>query len=200
MKIPGLVLVVSLLSGSAAVAQEAPPAKPADDFDLLPPEKPPDAAALARQDALSGSLSRRRKLLELHQIGGLTTLVAMAGTVILGQLNYADKYGGGGDTGRFRTAHQIFAYSTAGVFAATGLFALLAPSPFEKPLRLDTATLHKTAMIVATAGMVTQIVLGIASSRAEGRLAQRDWALAHQIVGYTTFAATAAGFVVLSFP
>jgi hypothetical protein len=33
----------------------------------------------------------------------------------------------------------------------------------------------------------------------EGRVAQRDFALAHQIVGYTTLAATAAGFLVLTF-
>jgi hypothetical protein len=182
--------------------QTQPPAAPpeaTDDFDLLPPIKPPDAAALARQAELTRALSQRRTMLRLHQVGGLATMATMAATVVLGQLNYMDKYGGGGDTGRYSTAHKLFAYGTSGVFAATGLLALLAPSPFETPLRLDTATLHKAAMVVATAGMATQIVLGIVTSRSEGRLSQRDFALAHQIVGYTTLAATTAGFVVLAF-
>src|SRR5256885_42747 len=79
------------------------------------------------------------------------------------------------------------------------LLSVLAPNPFEKPLRLDTATLHKATMIVATAGMATQIVLGILTAGKEGTLAQRNFAVAHQIVGYTTLAATAAGFLVLTF-
>ena len=191
---------------TAAPLQHAladPPAEqspaPPDDFDLLPPEKPPDAAAVARQRELSRALARRRHLLELHQLGGFATLATMTATVVVGQLNYMDKYGGGGDTGKYRLTHQILAYGTSGVFAATGLLALFAPSPFEKPLRFDTATLHKSAMIVATAGMVTLVVLGIVTSRSEGSLSQRDFALAHQIVGYTTLAATATGFGVLFF-
>jgi hypothetical protein len=186
---------------------EEPPAparqdKPSqsDDFDLLPPEKPPDADALARQAELSRALSRRRELLGLHQLAGFATLATMTATVVVGQLNYGDKYGGGGDTGKYRTAHQVLAYGTTGFFAAAGVLALLAPSPFEKPLRLDTATLHKVSMMVATAGLVAQVVLGIVTAHAEGSLSQRDFALAHQIIGYTTWAATTAGFLVLTFP
>jgi hypothetical protein len=186
--------------------QEGPapalPARPAkdDDFDLLPPEKPPDAAAEARQRDLSRSLALRRTLLRLHQFGGFVTLGAMTATTIVGQLNYDDKYGGGGDTGKYRSAHQVLAYGTAGIFAATGLLALFAPSPFEKQLRLDTATLHKASMLVATFGLVAQVVLGIVTSGSEGKISQRDLARAHQIVGYTTLAATATGFAVLTFP
>ncbi|MFL5249285.1 MAG: hypothetical protein ACJ79V_15820, partial [Myxococcales bacterium] len=98
-----------------------------------------------------------------------------------------------------KTAHSISAYTTAGVFAATGLLAFLAPNPFEKPLRVDTVTMHKASMIVATAGMATQIILGIATAGKEGTPAQRDLALAHQIVGYTTLVATYTGFLVLTF-
>jgi len=171
-----------------------------EDFELLPPEKPPDPDALARQAELSQALSRRRELLGLHQWAGFATLATMTATVVVGQLNYADKYGGGGDTGKYRTAHQVLAYGTTGFFAAAGVLALLAPSPFEKPLRLDTATLHKMSMIVATGGMVAQVVLGIVTAHSEGSLSQRDFALAHQIIGYTTWAATTVGFLVLTFP
>ena len=200
-----LALLISIAAGSAT-AQETMPAAPqdkpdqGDDFDLLPREKPPDAAALARQADLSRTLSRRRDLLRLHQLGGFATIATLAATVVVGQLNYADKYGGGGDTGKYRTAHQVLAYGTSGIFAVTGILALLAPSPFERPLRMDTATLHKVSMLVATAGMASQVILGVITSRSEGKISQRDFALAHQIIGYTTLAATTAGFLVLTFP
>jgi len=195
---------LKLVLGQSAEETPAPARqdKPSqdDDFELLPPEKPPDPDALARQAELSQALSRRRQLLGLHQWAGFATLATMTATVVVGQLNYADKYGGGGDTGKYRTAHQVLAYGTTGFFAAAGVLALLAPSPFEKPLRLDTATLHKVSMIVATGGMVAQVVLGIVTAHSEGSLSQRDFALAHQIIGYTTWAATTAGFLVLTFP
>ncbi|MFL5454943.1 MAG: hypothetical protein ACJ78X_00935 [Myxococcales bacterium] len=218
----GPVPTPSLLSlrEAAALAQATPPAqgsaaqqqpaskpetqpsqaKPSDDdFNLLAPEKKPDAAALATQARIQSETRRRRTMLQLHQIGGFATLATMTATVVLGQLNYMDKYGGGGDFGTYKTAHSISAYTTAAVFTATGLLAFLAPNPFEKPLRVDTTTMHKASMIVATAGMATQIILGIATAGKEGTVAQRDLALAHQIVGYTTLVATYTGFLVLTF-
>jgi hypothetical protein len=200
--------LLSLREGALAVQQQSPSQTepqppqtkpPDDDFNLLTPEKKPDAAALARQARIQSEVERRRTLLRLHQIGGYATLATMTATVVLGQLNYIDKYGGGGDVGTYRTPHRLVAYTAAGVFAATGILAVIAPNPFDKPLRLDTATLHKASMIVATAGMASQIVLGMLTAGKEGRVAQRDFALAHQIVGYTTLAATAAGFLVLTF-
>lgn len=210
---PALTLRLDTAEGGAAQEKSAPApqsppapqsaptaAAPGDDLDLLPPEKPPDADAVRRQAELTQALARRRSLLNLHQAGGITLLAAMAATVVVGQLNYDDKYGGGGDTGKYRFTHQALGYGTAGIFAATGLLALFAPSPFDKPLRLDTATLHKMSMLVATVGMVSQVALGILTAHREGQISQRDFALAHQIIGYTTFAATATGFVVLTFP
>ena len=118
---------------------------------------------------------------------------------MFGQLNYNDKYGGGGDTGRWYDWHKYSALTSAALFAATGALAVFAPSPLEKPARLDTAMLHKISMGVATAGMVAQIVLGFVTASKGGSVSQRDYALAHQVVGYTTFAATAVGFGVLTF-
>src|SRR5204862_5264424 len=130
-----------------------------EDFELLPPEKPPDPDALARQAELSQALSRRRELLGLHQWAGFATLATMTATVVVGQLNYADKYGGGGDSGKYRTAHQVLAYGTTGFFAAAGVLAPLAPSPFERPLGPATAPLHRMSRIVARGGMVARVVL-----------------------------------------
>jgi hypothetical protein len=170
-----------------------------EDFELLGPRKAPDEATRARDQALMQQLGRRRTMLQLHQYGGYATMATLTVAVVLGQLNYLDKYGGGGDTGRWTTPHTIAAFTAAGVFAATGVLAVLAPSPLEKPSRVDTVTLHKIAMVVATAGMVTQIVLGPIIGSKEGQLSQRDFALAHQIVGYTTLIATYTGFLVLTF-
>jgi hypothetical protein len=184
----------------------APEATAPEDVDLLPPEKAPDAATLEQRKEINDKIRRRRTMLQLHQLGGFATLASLTVAVTLGQLDYLDKYAGGGDSGRWITPHAIAAYSAAAIFTGTALLAVLAPNPTEKPLRLDTATLHKTAMSIAALGYVSQIVLGILSARSEGaqvspaaRLRQRDFALAHQIVGYATFAAAAGGFLVLTF-
>ncbi len=176
-----------------------PPASQPGDIDLLPHEAVPDAATAARQQEVERQLHRRRQMLQLHQLGGMLTLASLGATVVFGELNYIDKYGGGGDTGRWSPWHLGSAYTATAIFAATGALAILAPSPIEKPARLDTAMLHRIAMGVASAGMVTQILLGILTASKEGSVSQRDFALAHQIVGFTTFGATAVGFGVLTF-
>ena len=53
--------------------------------------------------------------------------------------------------------------------------------------------------VFAAAGMVAQIVMGIVTANSEGARTQRNLALAHLIVGYTTVAATFTGFTVLTF-
>jgi hypothetical protein len=172
---------------------------PRDDFDLLPKEATPDAKALARQRELERQLAKRRTMLRYHQIGGFLTVGTLTATTVLGQLDYSDKYGGGGDVGTYHSWHRWMAITSAVIFAGTASLALFAPAPIDRPARLDTATVHKIAMTVAAAGMATQIVLGIVTSSKEGQSAQRDFALAHQIVGYTTLAASLTGFAVLTF-
>lgn len=194
-----LALSLSLQGAPSEQPSSPPPSAQPGDIDLLPPQAAPDAATAARQRELEGQLHRRRQMLQLHQLGGMLTLASLGATVVFGELNYIDKYGGGGDTGRWSAWHKGSAYTAAAIFAATGALAVLAPSPLEKRSRLDTAMLHKIAMGVATAGMVAQIVLGIATAGKEGSVSQRDFALAHQIVGFTTFGATAVGFGVLTF-
>ncbi len=182
-----------------AQRQKEPTAKPPDDFDLLPKEAAPDAAALARQQKLERKLAQRRTMLQFHQLAGFLTLASLTSTVVLGQLDYLDKYGGRGDTGTFHLWHRWMGVAATGIFAGTASLAVFAPVPIEKKARLDTATLHKIAMTVAAAGMVTEIVLGIVTASKEGQLVQRDYARAHQIVGYATLAAAYTGFTVLLF-
>ena len=183
----------------SAPAQAVPAQPPANDFELLPPEKAPDPAEVTRGRELSRELSRRRSMLQLHQLGGFATVGAMVATAAVGQLNYNDKYGGGGYTGRYIVTHRWLGIGTTAIFTATGLLAVLAPSPLAKPLRLDTVTVHRVAMAVAAAGILAQIILGPITASKEGQPSQRDFAFAHLIVGYTTLAATATGFAVLVF-
>lgn len=183
----------------AAGEQPSPSAPAQPDVDLLPAPAAPDAAETARREALEHDLQTRRKMLQLHQLGGMLTLATLGATVVFGELNYIDRYGGGGATGRWYEWHRWSAFTAAALFAGTGALALFAPSPLEKRMRLDTAMLHRIAMGVATAGMVTQIVLGFVTASKGGSISQRDFALAHQIVGFATFGATAVGFGVLTF-
>src|SRR5207253_3225937 len=189
-----------MIALAAALALSMQPGgSPPPDIDLLPAPAAPDPAAVARQEQLDRELRTRRSMLQLHQVGGLLTLASLGATVIFGQLNYNDLYGGGGYTRRWYDWHRYSAFTSAALFAGTGALALFAPSPLEKRMRLDTAMLHRIAMGVATAGLATQIVLGFVTANKGGSLSQRDFALAHQIVGYSTFGATAVGFGVLLF-
>lgn len=178
-----------------AKEEEKPDLSPPLDFDLLPPE-PAGAAADLRFEK---EVRRRRKMLTLHQGLGIATWSALAATTIVGQLDLDDRFRGGGDTGRYHGAHKVLAYGTSTLFLATGLLGLLAPEPYEKKVRLDTATVHKASMGLAAAGMATQIVLGLLARGSAGRLRERDLANAHQITGYATLGAMTAGAVVLFF-
>lgn len=169
------------------------------DFDLLGPEAQVSPEELARREQIQRALLLRRKMLTIHQVTGFVLLASITTTVVLGQLNYHDKYGGGGDSGKYITAHEVSAFTTTAIFAGGGLLALFAPSPIDSPTRLSTSTLHKTAMAVATAGMLAEVVLGVMSAHNEGQLSQRNYALAHQINGYVTLGAVATGFAVLTF-
>ena len=195
-----LALVLDPAPASAQSAPLAPaPQAPTLDFEL---DLPAAQKANPVDPQLERKIALRRTMLEIHPVLGIATLTSLGATVVLGQLNLNDKYGGGGDTGRYRNWHRGFAYGSAALFAATGLLGVLAPEPFEKHARFDrwdSATLHKTLMALATVGMVAQIALGVTASLREGHLDQRSFAQVHQAVGYATFGAMSAGFAVLLF-
>lgn len=202
---PSALLLAALAAwpGLAAAAEPAPAAPPAPaaapslDFDLLAPAP---AAPPAIDPAFERQVERRRTMLRLHQGLGLATLGALAATTVVGQLQFDDRFRGGGDTGRWRTPHRVLAGTTAALFTTTALLGVLAPEPYAKrPAGLDTATVHKVSMGVATAGLVTQIALGLASRRQAGSLRERDLAAAHQVVGYATLGAMTAGALTLFF-
>jgi hypothetical protein len=189
-------LALALLLPAAGTAQESPPEPVPDlDFELLPSP----AATPALDLALDREVKQRRRMLSAHQGLGIATWAAMAGTVVVGQLDFDDRFRGGGDTGRYHGWHKGLAYGTAALFTASATLALLAPEPYRKEARLDTATVHKVSMALAAVGLAAQIVLGVRARSLEGEVRERDVATAHQVIGYATFAAMTVGAVVLTF-
>lgn len=180
---------------SAPRPRDAPPA--ALDFELL---EPAPTAAPAPDPAFQRRVERRRTMLKVHQGLGIATWTALAATSVVGQLHFDDRFRGGGDTGKYRDAHRALAYTSATLFTTAGLLAVLAPEPYQKRgARLDTATIHKVSMGVATAGMVAQVLLGVAARGKAGSTRERDLAATHQAVGYATLGAMTVGTVVLFF-
>ncbi|MCY1083141.1 hypothetical protein [Archangium lansingense] len=168
------------------------------DFDLLEPSEAAEAPRLV-DPALERAIAQRRTMLTIHQGLGLATLTTLAATVVVGQLHFNDRYRGGGDTGRYDALHTGLVIGTSTLFVGTGLLGLFAPTPFKKELRLDTITLHKFFVSLATAGMLTQVVLGLVTASQEGNLSQVNLATAHQVVGYATLGAVGAGALMIVF-
>lgn len=162
------------------------------DFDFFDGQpgaggQQPEGADLAAADAEAKSHTRRW-MLRTHQILGITTWVLMAGTVVVGQLNYNQLYGSGGNR-KWQTPHRVLVLSTSVAFGGTAAFAIFAPNPYEKPLRFDTGLVHRIAVIGATLGMLSEAVLGWTATHqadAGNQNNLRTMARAHQIIGYTT--------------
>jgi len=209
------VLLIPLLAApvSRAHAQTKPSeSKPADAPVNAPQEPSPDldfedllepsASAetpVAVDPALERAIERRRTMLTVHQTLGLATAATLAATMVVGQLNFDDRYRGFGDTGRYKPWHTGLVIGSSTLFAGTGLLGLLAPTPFKKDFRWDTITFHKIFMSIATAGMLSQVALGRLTAEREGKLSQVDLARAHQAIGYVTMGAVAAGALMIAF-
>lgn len=188
-------------SGGATATQEAqplgentvPPASEESlDFDLLGEAsevKPVDTSAVAT----------RRLMLNVHQGLGIGLVIATVSLCVLGQLSYADRFGGG-DTGQWEQPHAIAAYSTVGLFAATGIAAAFAPHPYAvESDGLDRTLLHKIGLTVAAVAMVSATVMGLKTAGREGLLDHRSYAQAHLAVSYTALAAMLGSVAVLVF-
>lgn len=184
-------------AGGAPAAPAAAAKKDDLDFDLLPAAP---AEATADQKKIESKYHTRRTMLLLHQGFGIATTVGMAGTVIFGQLDYSDKFSGAAQTGQWELWHDYFLAATSVTFVTAGLLALLAPVPFEKKSEgIDTVTVHKYSMLVATLGGVADAVLGILTVAREGYTNQATLATAHLVVGYATAGALATGVGALFF-
>jgi len=171
--------------------------KPSMDFNFFPDSSGEAAGSESAGLKLSPEAlelkhegETRRWMLTTHQTLGIATWILMAATVTVGQLNYNQLYGGGGGKNTYQTPHEILVAATSVAFAATGAFALFAPSPYKKPLHFDTGLVHRIAVSGATLGMLTEIFLGwwtTHQANAGNPNNLRTMARTHQVVGWTTF-------------
>lgn len=182
-------------AASDGAAQQAAGEKPSLDFDFFADQAGAETVAgtgrvLATEDAALAEQARKRRwMLKTHQTLGIATWLALVATTAVGQLSYDQLYGGGGGGTQWQTPHRALVISTSTLFAATATFALLAPTPYKKPLRLDTGLVHRIAVVGATLGMLTQGILGWVTARqaeAGNPHNLQTMARTHQIVGYTT--------------
>lgn len=191
---------------AATPEQTAAPAAAAMDFDLFSDQPKPDPAQAAAQSAKAAAVEKqigvRRKMLIAHQAIGFTTLAVMAAAVALGQVNYVARYGSlnnGLDYDRYQSAHLGLTITSTALFTTLGILGVAAPNPYPKPIKADAALVHKVAMILATAGMVTQMILGPITASYEGKIQQRNLALGHVVTGYATWGFMAAGVLAYVF-
>lgn len=172
-------------AGDSPGAAAAPASAGSLDFDLLPP--------MPAAQGPDPRLARRRTLLTWHQGAGVGLFALTLATVVVGQLNYNDRFAGQRpSTGKFNPAHSILATTTLLTFGATGTLALLAPAAPRRE-GFDRVTLHKLAMFTAAAGMVAEGALGIWTQQREGYLNQPTVARAHLVLGYVVLTAVTAG-------
>jgi len=168
-------------------------AKPAPgdlDFDLL-------GAAETQEGPDPALMKRRRQMLTVHQGVGIALYSLQAATVVLGQLNYRDKFSTHMNTEKWRIPHKSFAYATTAAMVLNGALALAAPTPVKKPFRLDRVGVHKIAMFTAAAGIATEVGLGLYTHSREGYMDQQHLAKVHLAIGYATFAAMTVGVAAL---
>lgn len=175
---------------SIAPVATAPTASDGLDFDLLAPAPKLDQARVAH---LEQQAKTRRTMLTAHLIVGYTLLGVLGATEVLGTLNYYDRFGGGGYTNRYDTWHEGFAIASTAIFAAQAGLAIFAPDPYPKPAGWNSARFHRIAEIMASVGMATEIALGPISVTRFGKLDERDFAVAHVVIGYVTYALVIGG-------
>lgn len=185
-------------TSGASTGGAAPAAGDDFNFDLLgdsggKPAAAPSPEVKAQAERIERQGRIRRPMLTSHQAFGFAALAVLTATVVIGHLNYYDMYQSGDQTGRYRAAHLGLSIGTSTLFGTTGLLAVFAPNPYPKPIRFDTALVHKVAMILATAGMVTQVILGPITVERIGRTDQSRLALGHVITGYATWAFMTTG-------
>jgi len=170
-------------------------------------------------------MRRRARTLRTHRAFALAAWGSLLVTEVFGTiqlLNQPSAFGDGacrtspdrfgcGDTYNLVSGlHQVFAFTTVGLYTTAGVIAVTAPDPDNASvgdnLAARTLRRHKTLAWIHAAGMVLMPILGVLSANPdllgvsdEGRA---DFAsnmrTVHALVGYTTFAAfTAAGILEL---
>lgn len=129
----------------------------------------------------------RRKMLQLHQIGGFVTLGGMVAQGIIGSQLYKGSY-------QLKETHEKLGTAinlSYGFTAVNGLFT--PPSTFKRDKKLTSIRLHKWLAIAHMSGMIATNILG---TQIENNYALKPY---HRAAAYTSFISLAAAMVVIKF-
>lgn len=129
----------------------------------------------------------RRKMLQLHQIGGFVTLGGMVAQGIIGSQLYKGSY-------QLKETHERLGAAinlSYGFTAINGLFT--PPSTFKRDKKLTSIRLHKWLAIAHMSGMIATNILG---TQIENNVALKPY---HRAAAYTSFFSLAAAMLVIKF-
>lgn len=129
----------------------------------------------------------RRKMLQLHQIGGFVTLGGMLAQGIIGSQLYNGSY-------KLKETHEKLGMAvnlSYGFTAINGLFT--PPSTFKRDKKLTSIRLHKWLAVAHLSGMLATNIL---ASQIDNNYALKPY---HRAAAYTSFFSLAAAMVVIKF-
>jgi hypothetical protein len=129
----------------------------------------------------------RRKMLQLHQIGGFVTLGGMVAQGIIGSQLYNGSY-------KLRETHEKLGAAvnlSYGFTAINGLFT--PPSTFKRDKKVTSIRLHKWLAIAHMSGMIATNIL---ATQIENNASLKPY---HRAAAYTSFFSLAAAMVVIKF-
>ena len=129
----------------------------------------------------------RRKMLQIHQIGGFVTLGGMVAQGIVGSQLYNGSY-------KLKETHEKLGAAVNLSYGLTAINALFTPpSTFKRDKKLTSIRLHKWLAIAHMSGMIATNILG---TQIENNVALKPY---HRAAAYTSFISLAAAMVVIKF-
>jgi hypothetical protein len=129
----------------------------------------------------------RRKMLQIHQIGGFVTLGGMLAQGIVGSQLYNGSY-------KLKQTHEALGAAVNLTYGLTAINALFTPpSTFKRDKKLTSIRLHKWLAIAHMSGMIATNILGI---QIENNPNLKPY---HRAAAYTSFFSLAAAMVVIKF-
>jgi len=129
----------------------------------------------------------RRKMLQIHQIGGFVTLGGMLAQGIVGSQLYNGSY-------KLKQTHETLGAAVNLTYGLTAINALFTPpSTFKRDKKLTSIRLHKWLAIVHMSGMLATNIL---ASQIENNPSLKPY---HRAAAYTSFFSLAAAMVVIKF-
>jgi hypothetical protein len=188
---------LALLCVLAALPASADP-PPDLDFHLLPPPAAAAPADAQRLAALDRAVGTRRRMLQAHQALGFLTASFAGFGALFRQLDYLDRFGGA-NTGQWEALHLGITVAGAAVLATTALLAVAAPNPYPKPIRRDTALIHKVTMTIGAAATAAEVVTDALATAYDHSGSAKSLALSALVIGYVAYACIATGWIAYFF-